>query len=190
MDHQHDTNRPLTLKEQVNFLVGVAQIVASPLELVLRRPGTAGECYFNGRTFIGILLMFVFIVFAEGPHPGNAQAVWAGGIAFVLLVAHKSRERLRDARGDVVHSRYVGRSWLPGDETWVKSNLEPVVALFAGLFCLAVAKGLALYLIVSSCGLAISVSFAQLEHRARVRGLRDAMIEQGNIMDQLRDLNE
>jgi hypothetical protein len=67
--HDHHEHQP-TMSEKVNTFVAWAQCIAMPLELFFRRPGTAGERYFAGRTFIGIFLMMVIVALVGGEGRG------------------------------------------------------------------------------------------------------------------------
>lgn len=209
----HDNReRNPTMGEQVNRVLAYAQCLAMPLELFLRKPGTAGERYFGGRTCIGIFLMLVVIGLVGGEGRGvrgpNVGPNWFGqryeepepppfmpgqyeGIVIsaafygtvIMLLVHKAQERKNAREGKAAwHSAYTGESWLDADDWKAKLNKEPALAFLLGLLSLVVSPGLGAYLIVAAFCLGVTASMQKAELAAKKRAMRDAQAEQQMVM--------
>lgn len=210
------SERNLTMGEKVNMLLAWAQCIAMPLELFLRKPGTAGERYFGGRAAIGIFLMIVVIALVggegrgfhgqnTGPNyfgpqyenpepppfmPGKYDGViitWAFTASVVMLLVHKAQERKNAKEGKAAwHSAYTGESWLGADDWKAKLNKEPALAFLLGCLSLVVSTGLGAYLLVAAVCLGITASSQRMELEARKRAMRDALAEQQSLMEDRR----
>ncbi len=193
--HQHDEHHQHDLpsfRQQVNCMIGLAQIVAAPLELLFRKWGSAGELYHNGRSAIGVVLMVITITLVGATPLDSQVALWAGGIALFLFAAHRSRQQFWARQGFECHSLYSGKSFFDrgkdlNSELRAKGYTEPSVALFAGILCLGFSQGLGAWMIAAAIALAISASISKHEAEATQRGIRDAIYEQRLAMRALRN---
>jgi hypothetical protein len=170
--HDHDEQYKLpTLKEQMNILIAVSQILCGPLEMAFRKPGTLGEKITgSGKAVLGVLLTPLIVVLIGGPED---MYVAGGTLVFGLLAAaiHKQYRQKLEKQGIRIHSHDVGQSV-------VRSlNAEPPITFLAGLLLSPFSIGLASYLMIGAIALGISTSAMKAQIAANLRARRDARLE-------------
>jgi hypothetical protein len=192
MQHADNGNGPPPMRQQVNVLIGLAQILAAPLELAFRKPGTCGSKHFAGRAALGILAAPLLIGLIPGAGLQRAPrheyvAAGAFGFCILALAVHTSKRKEREKQGSRVHSLYTGDSIFGADPWRAKLSTEPPVAFLLGLLALTVSFGLGAYLMIGGVCLGISASASKAEHDARIRAMRDARIESEIYAGEMRD---
>lgn len=91
-----------------HYLVFAARVLASPLEVCLRRG--FGPKYF-GLQAVGTLLLFpLWTIFWPREDPAALYGFWA--ITMFFFVKAKAESNRMVAKGDIVHTRYNGTSCL------------------------------------------------------------------------------
>lgn len=164
-------------KQGLNFVIWLAHVWCAPLELWLRKVGTAGEMYFGWRCYAGLAWMLVFCAFLRCP--GFEYVVWAWQATVVLLIAHKVQHARLVARGYREHSRYSGKPTVRHkDEVYAKRHTEPVVAFLGFLVMLLYSETLAWWLLGASISLIIAAEYQVAADKAMLRGMRDAELMQ------------
>jgi hypothetical protein len=163
------------LRDSINLLHLTLQVMAAPVEVWLRKPGTVGERYFGIAAFLSLLFMPMFFAAVEMPDPyGGALIFWCAYI--VMLAVHRVARVGRKAE---VHSHCMG-------ESIFGYNVEPVVCFLVGGLLCVVSIPVGLYVVCAAFAVSFESEFIKARDRAQVRALRDARIEQENLASQFR----
>lgn len=174
--------KPMTLGENISAAVGLCQLIAMPLLLVLRRWGTMGERIGGGlQMVLGCLLMIIVIGLSNEKYLGP----YVMYVMLLLFLVHKGKHTQLRKQGYRCHSLYSGQPWFGGDEA--KKGKEPAIVLFIGMFTLPFSMVLGEYLMVGAVCLAASIGYYHTRMESQVRSLRDAQHEQEvlrELMDQ------
>lgn len=171
-------------RQQMQLLLGLAQVVAMPLSAWTRRFGTWGERYPGLLMAAGWTTMPLFAVFFPAADPGPLLAVWL--VTAVMLLLHRIEGVRLRRKGRVVHSLYSGESWVPGDPWYAKQTAEPGVAILLGIFAALECPPLGAWLIAAGLGQGLTVALAYEAERAAVREARDARLRAEYEMGLLR----
>ena len=173
------------IQQQVNMLVGIAQILSYIVRVWCSRLGTIGERYGGHQGILSIIAFPVGALMIAGPDAADYEPVLIGVFMLCTLArmfAHgQERRRLANQGIHPFHSQYGGTSvfWKTGDdEIRVKQHTESTVCVFAGIVTLILSKGLGIMFIVCGVANAIAEEFERLKQLAIERQLRDAMAEQ------------
>jgi hypothetical protein len=167
------------LRQNVNALIGICQIVSRLVEVFLRVPGSWGERFASFQMLGSWVLAFFWVAFypQEEPRP----MMWLVLAATGMLLVHRIVGVWRRRWGREVHSRYPGDSLVGGP------TRECVLLAIASVVALAFNKPLGAYLTVSSICFWVSQAWQQAADKARIRNLRDLRIDQQNVMRQMQD---
>jgi|ERR1043165_6581525 hypothetical protein len=173
------------MRQNVNMLVAVIQIIARMSEVFLRRPGTWGERYCGLQFVLSWIFCFCFSsLFYPREDPRPMLSFWLAATA--LLLVHRICGVWRRRFGYESHSLYSGRSWFAGDEIRAKTFKEPIVTILVGVFVLYGSTPLGVYLIVAGICLGVANQYQAFAEDARVRQARDARIDAEILMQRLR----
>jgi hypothetical protein len=172
----------------VDWPVIVCLSAGLPIELVFHDFRTFGVRSIGPRMVIALILMFLF----AGFHPQDDGAplgcfmvftIIAGTVAFLVA-------KVKQRRGAMVHSRYNGRPYFmcvsPFSETTVK-RIEPFIAFALGLIIDFANAPLGSFVMTASVLLALRVAFEHVGKTERALDINDALIEQGQAMENLRN---
>jgi hypothetical protein len=172
------------MRQQMQVLIGVMQIVAMPLSAHTRRLGTWGDRYVGFHMALGWLSMPAFALFFPEADVRPLLLAWL--TTGILLAAHRVCGWWRTLRGYWAPSQYSGGSWIPGDEWKAKGHWEPFLALLLGMAACLYSPVVGTWLIAAAACQAVVVALAQDEEKAIVRAARDARFRAQYEMDLLR----
>lgn len=174
-----------------SYLVFAARVLASPLEVCLRRG--FGPKYF-GFQAVGTLLLFpLWTMFWPADDPSALYGFWA--IVMLFFARAKAESTRMVAKGDIVHTRYNGTSRLSRffkrlPEAKVKGACEPAFGLFTGAILMQLDKPLGSLIAVSAVGMFLVQATIEGVEQARVSELNDALIEQQSIAERFREVQQ
>lgn len=177
--HQHgpDHKTPFQeMRQQVNLLVALTQIISAPVEPWLRKAGSIGERYFGFHLAMGLVAMLVLPALVFPTH--DLRPVLAVLLATIfVLVCHRIKGAYLRRKGLIVHSRYSGTPFLPGDEIKAKTVWEPFLVMLAGGAMCLLSPPLGAWMIAAGVCLGFAHGYQQDAENARLRAMRDARIE-------------
>jgi len=174
-----------------SYLVFAARVLASPLEVCLRRG--FGPKYF-GFQAVGTLLLFpLWTMFWPTEDPTGLYGFWA--IMMFFFARAKAESTRMVAKGDIVHTRYNGTSRLSRffkrlPEAKVKGVCEPAFGLFTGAILMQLDKPLGSLIAVSAIAMFLVQATIEGVEQARVSELNDALIEQQSIAERFREVQQ
>jgi hypothetical protein len=189
MNNPQNQNGPPFQESREDFkrVVGVAQIVSGMLPVWLRRFGTWEDRYASFQMALSWIFMLLFGPLFFPHYPPRPMLIFFG-LTTLLLLIHRGRGIQLRLRGYQCHSRYSGRSRIPGDEVRAKTTKEPLFVIGAGLACLAFnLVPLGAYLLIAAVCHAFSCGIQAAADNARIRAARDAMLEARWLAGRLRD---
>ena len=170
-------------------LAFVSRTFATSIEVFLHR--RFGERYFGLHSAAVILAVLIYSTFWEGYDVTPLLGFL--GFYFVACLGARAGIAKRRLTGDVEHSYYNGRpillSFWPfkkAKERTVK-GLEPFLVFLTGAFVMPLSEPLGGYLMVASLGLLVSLGLAASYQRQRDLDLQDALIDQQNAAQRLRE---
>lgn len=184
---QNNTTKPPA--PVVNWPLILCLSAALPIELLLHDLRTFGVRSISPRAVAAVLLMF----FVAGFHPDeNCVPLTCLMVATILLsVVAQIIAKVRQWRGQAVHSRYSGRPYLakliPLSEVTIK-RLEPLVAFGMGWIVHVFNHPLGSFLVIAAICLAIRVGIDRIARGERALDINDAMIEQTMALESVRNL--
>lgn len=161
-----------------SFLVLAAQVLAAPVEPILRR--RFGRHYFGVPSAIALIALPLWCVFWPQEDPQPLLVFW---VLFILMQLAARIEGVRMAvRGEITHSRYNGSPriarLLPRmSEEKIKGNIEPWLVMVCGVMLLGVSLPLGSYLIAAGISLGCVAGVMESVSRARATQLHDAWLE-------------
>src|ERR1700722_7101295 len=182
---QQNDSRP-EMREGINFLLFICQVLAVTCEVFLHRrhgrrwPGLHG--------LWGVLLILLFPLFwpAEDAMP-LIWFLWAyiGACALARIGALCRRYDYG------THSRYSGIPRISRllrflSESTIKRVIEPALVFSIGVACLSMNKPFGSYLILAALGLFISTGASDAWARSQADILNDSVIEQREIAERFR----
>lgn len=176
-------------QKAANWLVLAARVVASPLEVILRK--NFGSKYFGIPSAVALFAVPAWTLFWPGESPVGIWALW------ILFVVMQLRARLESARmvakGEIIHTRYNGWPRLASffkrmSEQKIKAGLEPVVVFVAGALLMQVSQPLGSYLMVAAFSLGFNHSVIESVERAQAMEMNDALIEQQAMAERFRQM--
>ncbi len=172
-----------------NILVFVARVLATPLEVCLRR--NFGTRYFGFQALGALVAIGLWA--SMWPGTDGRPVVWFWWFV-VLMFLRARRESIRlSGKGASIHTRYNGWPRLAAvfkrmPEAKIKASVEPVVSGIAGLALLTVSEALGSLLIVSAIALGMVQSTIEAVEQARASELNDALIEQQTLAERFREM--
>ena len=176
-------------KKTANVLVFIARVLASPVEVILRR--RFGSKYFSFPTVGALFAVPMWMLFYPREDP---KAIWVFWGLFLVMQARARLESVRMvAKGDIVHTRYNGQPRLSSilkrtSELKIKAVIEPLLVFLAGVFLCSVSLPLGSYLMVAAFCLGLNHSIMSSVERARALEMNDALIEQEVLAERFRDI--
>lgn len=174
-----------------SYLVFAARVLASPLEVCLRRG--FGPKYF-GFQAVGTLLLFpLWTMFWPTDNPTGLYGFWA--IMMFFFARAKAESTRMVAKGDIVHTRYNGTSRLSRyfkrlPEPKVKGVCEPAFGLVAGAIVMQFDRPLGSLIVASAVAMFLVQATIEGVEQARVSELNDALIEQQSIAERFREMQQ
>lgn len=170
-----------------SFLVLAAQVLAAPVEPILRR--RFGRHYFGVPSAIALISLPLWCVFWPQEDPQPLLVFWALFI-FMQLVARVEGMRMA-ARGEITHSRYNGTPRLARllprmPEEKIKGDVEPWLVVICGVLLLSVSLPLGTYLVAAGLSLGCVAGVMESVARARATQLYDAWLETADQGDRFR----
>jgi hypothetical protein len=174
-------------------VIGVFQTLAVTLEVFLHNGATFGERYFGFKTIMGIPLIAMFPIFFPTHDPGPLSYFLLAYI--VLAVVARLSQLIRRWRGEnSIHTRYSGRPYLmllfpKCNEVTVK-RIEPVIVFVLSYALYPACPPLCGYLMTASLGLVVSVFMSEAYARARALDIKDATIEQKDLAERFRKMQD
>jgi hypothetical protein len=172
------------IRQTANAVVGLAQVLCKPAEVVLRVPGTWGERYANFQMVLGWLFLFFFpALFFRGDDPRPCWWLFAGVTAW--LCVHRVAGIWRRWRGYRPHSMYSGRSGFGGNEVRAKTFLEPLLLITGGIVLLGWDRPLGTYVILSGVTLGIAGAWQVAADNAQIRAARDAQLDAAWLQERM-----
>lgn len=176
------------LRTTASLLAILIAALAATVEPMLRT--RFGRSYFGVPAAIGFFAVPMWMLLWPGEDP--RPILWFWGLFFVAQLRARIEQFVLAARGYQQHSRYNGRPLLRVvfrrmSECRIKGAVEPVVVIGAGACLLEVSEPLGSFLITSGTCLALTVSMIESRERARAQAIRDAWIEQEQLVERVRE---
>jgi hypothetical protein len=177
---------------QVTFLgtlAFVSRTLATSVEVFLHRG--FGERYFGLHSAAVIPAVLVATTIWPG-HDPTPLLVFLGAY-LTACMAGKAGIAHRRKIGLLEHSYYNGRpfflKWRLFRNVKERSakGFEPFLVFFLGAFVMPLSEPLGAYLMVAALGLLVSLGMAETYERTRQLDMRDALIDQQNAAQRLRD---
>lgn len=192
MKRQEDPTIMEDLKKYLNALFWIGMLLAYPLEVWCRKPGTVGEKHFSPISLAGLALFLVIGVFASPFH--HDFLLWFCGMTLLWTFGHRMARHDLNKKGFHTHSQYTGISHFdkPGrSEFDTKQQVEPFVAIAVGIlaWCIGL-ECLAVPVFASAIGSAVFVEYDRLRWAAMNRTMRDKLIEQEMLREQLEEVRK
>lgn len=176
--NQPETDMLQDLRGQVNFLLWLVAILARPLSLWTRQPGTMGERALGLPCALGLVATCLWpVFFRDDPH---AVAILAfAALTFGMAVVHGVARGIRWWRGEpACHSLYTGRSWFHRfGERLAKSTYETVAVLLIGVLTCLFTPTLGSWLIAAALCSSLEYALDEQAVQQRLRQQRDAELE-------------
>lgn len=172
-----------------NILMFIARVLATPLEVCLRRG--FGTKYFGFQALGALVAVGLWASMWQGAdsHP----VIWFWWFMVIMFVRAKRESARMTADGGTIHTRYNGWPRLASifkrmPEAKVKAVAEPGVSLIAGVVLLSLSEPLGSLLIVCAIALGVVQSTIEAAEHARASELNDALIEQQGLAERFREM--
>jgi hypothetical protein len=176
-------------QKAANILVLAAQVIASPVEVMLRK--NFGSKYFGVPSAIALFAVPMWALFWPGESPLGLWVLW---VLFILMQLRARLESVRMlAKGQFIHTRYNGWPRLASvfkrmPEQKIKAGLEPLLVFVAGVLLMPVSEPLGSYLMVAALSLGFNHSVIESVERAQALEMNDALIEQQAMAERFRQM--
>jgi hypothetical protein len=178
-----------------------AHLVGEIIEGLARSTALSVEAFLHrgfGSSYIGcglgaFLVMYVFSTFFQGDDL-RPMAIFAGLYGIVWLIAGINALIRRWRKMERVHSRYNGRPHLcrllPGWQELNVKHLESLLVLFVGFVIWILNRPLGDYLMMAGVFVLVRGYFVASALRDRAVELNNAVIEQREIAEQFRQMQQ
>jgi hypothetical protein len=173
-------------RDSFGFVLWISGVFAVGSQVFLHH--THGRQWPGMRGVYGLLAILFFTVF----FPNQDVTPLLDFLVAYIAACAVGRINVVARGGDaLVHSQYNGRPrimWLLRflREGTIKRLVEPLLVLVVGIVTLNLSRPLGAYLVLSGWGLFISTNAPEMYMRRRVEELYDAMSEQQEISERLR----
>jgi hypothetical protein len=176
-------------QKAANWFVLAARVLASPLEVILRK--NFGSKYFGIPSAVALFTVPMWALFWPDASPVGLWVLW------VLFIVMQLRARLESvrmiAKGEVVHTRFNGSPRLASvfkrmPEQKIKAGLEPLLVFIVGVLLMQVSPPLGSYLMVAAFSLGFNHSVIEAVERAQALEMNDALIEQQSVAERFRNM--
>jgi hypothetical protein len=177
MKNQQQPEPFADIRRGFNILMHVIDGYATAIVPFIRRD--FGSAFFGLNSLVAVLVMMVFGAVENDDTMLRYMFLW------VLFVAAHRLDAARNARkGRVIHSRYVGDSWLASKlaskakRKTVQLLIEPAICLVAGVLFCPYSPGIGKFLILGAFAVLMFNGSQRALMEQRVRRMHDAHIEQ------------
>ncbi|HZL38107.1 MAG TPA: hypothetical protein VFC78_22515 [Tepidisphaeraceae bacterium] len=179
MSQQQQPQRPpfQDIRDGLNFLWLAVNGYATGILPFIRKD--FGTDFFRLNALIALGVMLLFGAMENSDDMLTYMFVWA------LVVAAQRLDAARAVKkGKIIHSRYVGDSWLAyklapkSRRKTVQMLIEPAICLIAGVLIIPYSPGVGKYLIVGCFAVLMFNGMQRAVMEQRVRRMHDAHIEQ------------
>jgi hypothetical protein len=185
-DQQPPAGDPKSCLKAIAFIVRTFSVCGE----VFLRTGF-GERYFGNQAAAAVLLIPCFTILCPKDDPTGLIVFL---IAYLcLLFSHRIDIVKRRRAGTFEHSYYNGRPivlrwplFRKLSEEKVKLNVEPMIAIFSGIFMMPLSIALGKLVVLIGLGMMFTTGLTQAYQHARVIDMRDAYIEQRTIASRFR----
>lgn len=166
-----------------------ARALASPLEVMLRTG--FGSRYFGLPSLLALFAVPMWMLFWPEHDPRPIIGFW---LLFLVMQLRARLETVRMLRrGVFVHTSFNGRSRLAAifrrmPEVRIKGEIEPWLAVIAGMLALGFSQPLGSYLMVAGFSLGLVAGTIESVERARALSMNDARIEQQSLAERFREM--
>ena len=167
----------------------VARALAAPIEVILRTG--FGSRYFGLPSLLALFGLPMWMVFWPDHDSRPMLGFWLVYLVMQLRARLEIVRMLR--RREYVHTRFNGRPRLAAvfkrtTEERIKGNVEPWVAVVAGMFTLGLSLPLGSYLMVAGFAIGLVAGTTESVERARALSMNDARIEQQALAERFREM--
>lgn len=150
-----------------------------------------GTAFFGLNGVVAVLVMMVFGAMENDDTMLRYMFLW-----FIFVAAHRLDAARNYRKGKVIHSRYVGNSWLAtklspkSKRKTVQMLIEPAFCLIAGVLFSPYSPGIGKFLILGALAVMLFNGSQRALMEQRVRQMRDAHIEQQATAEMFRGNND
>ena len=177
MNNQHPQEPFADLRRDFNIVMHVIDGYATAIVPFIRRD--FGTAFFGLNSLVAVLVMMVFGAMENDDTMLRYMFLW-----FLFVAAHRLDAARNARKGRVIHSRYVGDSWLASKvasrakRKTVQLLIEPAICLIAGVVFCPYSPGIGKFLILGAFAVLIFNGSQRALMEQRVRQMHDAHIEQ------------
>ncbi len=173
----------------LSWIAFIAQTGSVSVEVLLHRK--FGARYLNYQAAAALFLIPVFGMFFQGQNVRPLILFW--WIYLFMLMVARLGILFRGKRNLDIHSRYTGEPRLfrlrtPEREITIKQSHEPLVVILFGMFFINLNAALGCYLLFASMCLVIKTRLEAGIDEAMDWDMRDALNEQRQRMDRMREM--
>lgn len=180
------------MRKAYSILMFLAAVWGLPVSALLTKPPW-GSRFWGFHANLGMVLLLIVCTTTQPSRftwglPWAVPVVW-GTVALAAIGQSLEGAKLRK-KGARVHSYYVGRSILPGDELRAKTIYEPALVMVAGAVMLLADVAVGGWMIGAGVCLGLVHSHWDAEEKARIRVMQDARIQaeyDGSLMREGRE---
>lgn len=177
-------------RKGLSVLLLIAEVLAVPAEVCLRT--RFGRHYLGMQAFLALFAILFWMLFFPGEDPRPIMFFW--WVYLAMIVRARVESTILAARGRSVHTRYNGQPRLAAVfRKWPERKIkafEPFVTVFAGILLFGVSEPLGGFVIASGCSLAVVMGVLESTEQAKAEQMRDAWIEQQQLAQRFRELQE
>jgi hypothetical protein len=180
-----------TLRQAEGFCRLALNVLTGPYEWLVKQPGTRGSRVDGLESLAGLFVLSIWLicVWPDNPEIVREQVTLLMDMGIVcwgsmgLLLLHKLATAVAVARGRVVHSFDIGRSWFCrfGVSNEAAKALEVGGGIVMGIILLAVYFPLGSYLICAAGGLGVQYALIRAREKALRQLTVDARLEQQQL---------
>jgi hypothetical protein len=137
-----------------------------------------GSAFFGLNALVAILVMMIFGAMENSDDMLNYMFLW-----ILFVAAHRLDAGRAHRKGLIIHSRYVGDSWLANKlaskskRRTVQLLIEPAICLIAGVLICPHSPGVGKFLILGAFAVLMFNGSQRALMEGRVRQMHDAHIE-------------
>jgi len=177
MNNQQQPEPFADIRRGFNILMHVIDGYATAIVPFIRKD--FGTAFFGLNSLVAVLVMMVFGAMENDDTMLRYMFLW-----LLFVTAHRLDAARNSRKGRVIHSRYVGDSWLAGKlfskakRKTVQLLIEPAICLIAGILICPHSPGVGKFLILGAFAVLMFNGSQRALMEGRVRQMHDAHIEQ------------
>ena len=177
MNNQQQPEPFADIRRGFNILMHVIDGYATAIVPFIRKD--FGTAFFGLNSLVAVLVMMVFGAMENDDTMLRYIFFW-----LLFVTAHRLDAARNSRKGRVIHSRYVGDSWLAGKlfskakRKTVQLLIEPAICLIAGILICPHSPGVGKFLILGAFAVLMFNGSQRALMEGRVRQMHDAHIEQ------------